>query len=396
MKPNLVLFDDPILRIDLLPFTYTRPIPLIRCGILSIQEKWERALPGQYSLLSDEYLQEKYPVELGADNLFINGSVFPDISLVGAILELGPGAALYGADEQLLAIRTGPEWRPGHQPEAYAHLVFDRDFGQVSKKWHIHQKNGAEIAADLERLSGQTAFVEISDPFTRCYQAANIFVEEGAIIKASIINAENGPVYIGKNAVVQEGCMIQGPFALGEGAVLAQGTKIRPNTTVGPYCKVGGEVNNCVFFAFSNKGHDGYLGNSVLGEWCNLGADTNNSNLKNDYSHVKLFSYATGEPEDTGLANCGLYMGDYSKSGISTIFNTGTVVGVHVNVFGAGFQEKFIPSFSWGGKADGYETYRLDKALAVAEMTAKSKGKLLEEADRRLLEEVYKRSALYR
>lgn len=393
---NIILFDDPIVKVDLLPFTYTRPVALIRCGILTLEEKWQYSLEGSYSFLADAYLREKFPLTTTDDNLYINGSVIPDPGLVSAIGSLSAEEAIYSTDEQLLALRSRHEWKPGHNPEAYSHRIFEKDFRQVSKKWHIHQLNGSEIAADLALISDRASFKPVSDPFTSCYHPERIFIEEGAVIRASVLNAGDGPIYIGKNALVQEGCMIQGPFALGEGAVLSQGTKIRPNTTVGPYCKVGGEVSNSIFFGYSNKGHDGYLGNSVVGEWCNLGANTNNSNLKNDYSSVKLFSYATGEPEDTGLVNCGLYMGDYSKSGINTMFNTGTVAGVHVNVFGAGFQEKFIPSFSWGGKAEGCCTYRLDKALSVARMTTKSKNQVFTEADAHLLGEIHKRSALYR
>ncbi len=393
---NIILFDDPIVKVDLLPFTYTRPVALIRCGILTLEEKWRYSLEGGYSYLSDAYLREKFPLTTADDNLYINGSVIPDPDLAAAIRDLSVNEALYSPDEQLLALRSPQEWKPGQHPETFRHRIFDKDFGQVSKKWHINQLNGSQIAADLALISAVTSFKPVVDPFTSCYHPERIFIEEGAVVRASILNAGDGPIYIGKNALVQEGCMIQGPFALGEGAILSQGTKIRPNTSVGPYCKVGGEVSSSIFFGYSNKGHDGYLGNSVVGEWCNLGANTNNSNLKNDYSSVKLFSYATGEPEDTGLVNCGLYMGDYSKSGINTMFNTGTVAGVHVNVFGAGFQEKFIPSFSWGGKTEGYCTYRLDKALSVAQMTAKSKKQVFTEADARLLGEVHKRSALYR
>lgn len=397
---NVVLFDDPVLKVDLLPFTYTRPVSEVRCGILTIAEKWKLNLPGLYSYLTDSYLAEKFPLRHAEDSIFINGSLFPSKQLINSVTSLQPGEALYGEDEQLLALRTMSGWQPGfhpaQKPENYVHRIFENQFDQISRKWHIHQYNGSQIEADLERLKPESRFVAISDPFTYCYHSQNIFVEEGAEIRASVLNASSGPIYIGKNAVVQEGTSVQGPFALGEGAVLAQGTKIRPNTTVGPYCKVGGEVNNCVFFAYSNKGHDGYLGNSVLGEWCNLGANTNNSNLKNDFSNVKLFSYATGELEDTGLKNCGLYMGDFSKSGISSMFNTGTVVGVHANVFGAGFQDKFIPSFTWGGKAEGYTTYRLDKAMSVADLTMRSKNREFFGSDRKLLEEVHKRSALYR
>ena len=393
---NIILFDDPIIKADLLPFTYTRPVALIRCGILTLEEKWKYSLEGSYSYQSDAYLHEKFPLTITNDNLYINGSVIPDPELAAAIGSLSANEAIYSHDEQLLALRSSSEWKPGQNPEAFSHRVFEKDFRQVSKKWHINQLNGSQIAADLALIAGRASFQPVGDPFTNCYHPERIFIEEGAVVRASVLNAGDGPIYIGKNALVQEGCLIQGPFALGEGATLSQGTKIRPNTSVGPYCKVGGEISNSIFFGYSNKGHDGYLGNSVVGEWCNLGANTNNSNLKNDYSSVKLFSHATGEPEDTGLTNCGLYMGDYSKSGINTMFNTGTVAGVHVNVFGAGFQEKFIPSFSWGGKAEGCCTYRLDKALAVARMTTRSKNRDFTEADARMLEEIHKRSALYR
>jgi UDP-N-acetylglucosamine diphosphorylase/glucosamine-1-phosphate N-acetyltransferase len=225
-----------------------------------------------------------------------------------------------------------------------------------------------------------------------CYNSENIFIEEGAVIKASILNAENGPIYIGRNALIQEGSMIQGPFAIGESSVLAQGTKIRPNTTVGPFCKVGGEVSNCVVFGYSNKGHDGYLGNSVLGEWCNLGANTNNSNLKNDHSPVKLHSYVSDALADTGLLFCGLMMGDYSKAGISTMFNTGTVVGVSTNVFGAGFQSKHVPSFSWGGAAEGFSEYRFPKALAVAKDTVSRRNVSFDETEENILKSVFEQT----
>lgn len=393
---NVVLFDDPILKTDLLPFTFTRPVSEIRCGILTLTEKWEMELQGNYSYLTTPYLKDKYPLTLSSDNLYINGSLIPTEELLTAIAGLQPDDALYAADDQLLAIRTPEEWHPEDKTGNFNACVFEKNIVQIAKKWHIHQLNGGQIAMDLQRLKKKITFVPLSDPFTHCYHPDNIFIEERAVIRASVLNATDGPIYIGKGAVVQEGSSIQGPFAMGEGAVLAQGSKIRPNTTVGPFCKVGGEVNNSVFFANSNKGHDGYLGNSIVGEWCNLGANTNNSNLKNDYSNVRLFSYTTGELEDTGLANCGLYMGDYSKSGINTMFNTGTVVGVHANVFGAGFQDKHIPSFSWGGKAEGYSPYRLDKALLVAHKTAQSKNRIFTETETKILEEVHKSSVHFR
>lgn len=393
---NLILFDDPKLKSQLLPFTYTVPVAELRCGILSIAEKWQYSLPGNVSYQTEDYLQEKYPQSLSDDNLFINGSVIPDDSLISAIRSLQLNEALLAGDGQVLALRSAKSWTPEEGPESYKEVAYAKEFRQITQFWHINRLTGPEISADLERIKPHRKFISVPDPHTICYDPGNIFIEEGAKIKAAILNAETGPIYIGKNAQIQEGSTIQGPFAIGEGSILAQGSKIRPNCSIGHYCKVGGEVNQSVFFSYSNKGHDGYLGSSIIGNWCNLGANTNNSNLKNDYKSVKLFSHATAALEDTGLPQCGLYMGDYSKSGINTMFNTGTVVGVHVNVFGAGFQEKFVPSFTWGGKAEGYATYRLDKALAVAELTAKSKNHIFTETDRRILEEIYRRTEVYR
>ena len=247
--------------------------------------------------------------------------------------------------------------------------IFPGEYVAIQNLWDIFVENGTQIVSDYELLTANQTTQPLTDPHTRCYAPENIFIEKGVTIRAAILNAEDGPIYLGRNATISEGAIIQGPFALGEGAVIGQGAKIRPNTTVGPYCKVGGEVNNSVFFGYSNKGHDGYLGNSVIGEWCNLGANTNNSNLKNDFTNVKLYNYATQNLEDTGRIFCGLFMGDYTKAGISTMFNTGTVVGVNVNVFGAGFQPKHIPSFSWGGAAEGFAPYRFDKALTVIKET---------------------------
>jgi len=396
MRQNIVLFDDPIIRGDLLPFTYTRPVALLRCGIDTLAGKWQFLLPGHYSFLTEPYLQRKFPLQTASDTLYINGAVIPDPELAAALKGLAMGEAIFSKREMLIGFRGDDHWKPGKEVLFSDRRVYEGPLQCLLKKWDIMTQNGAEIAKDFDRITKGRASEPLNDPFTYCYCPERIFVEPGAVVKAAILNAEGGPVYIGKDAVIQEGAIVQGPFALGEGAVLAQGAKIRPNTTVGPFCKVGGEVSNCVFFAYSNKGHDGYLGNSVVGEWCNMGANTNNSNLKNDFTHVKLFSYTTGELEDTGLLFCGLFMGDYSKTGISTMFNTGTVVGVHVNVFGAGFQAKFVPSFSWGGQLEGCTIYRLEKALAVSDATLQRKGITFGEADREILAEVFKRSEIYR
>jgi UDP-N-acetylglucosamine diphosphorylase/glucosamine-1-phosphate N-acetyltransferase len=372
--PNTILFDDPEIRIQLLPFTYTRPVAGIRCGIHTLAEKWADRCHTTVSFQTEAYLAAKYPEHTSDDNLFINGALCPDDHLTGIVKGLPHGNALVSDKGEILAVRTHSPWKAAEGINGLSVVTYAEPFTMIRNVWDIFGQNGAQIKTDYERIASVRKSAGITDAFTHSYKPENIFVEEGAVIKASVLNAENGPIYIGKNALIQEGSMIQGPFAIGENGVLAQGTKIRPNTTVGPSSKVGGEVSNCVVFGYSNKGHDGYLGNSVLGEWCNLGANTNNSNLKNDHSNVKLHSYATNALAETGLLFCGLMMGDYSKAGISSMFNTGTVVGVSVNVFGAGFQAKHVPSFSWGGAAEGYCGYRFEKAVTVAKDTVSRRG----------------------
>jgi UDP-N-acetylglucosamine diphosphorylase/glucosamine-1-phosphate N-acetyltransferase len=390
--PDIILFDDHVLRTQLLPFTYTRPVAGIRIGIHTIAEKWMDWLQSPVSYQTERYLSPKFGIHTSADNVFVNGSLCPDANLAITIHELPFNTALVSAQNEILAIRTATRWNPSVGLDEFSVISYNDPFTMVRNVWDIFAFNGMQIKADFERIVSTRQSADLTDPYTCCYNSENIFIEEGAVIKASILNAENGPIYIGRNALIQEGSMIQGPFAIGESSVLAQGTKIRPNTTVGPFCKVGGEVSNCVVFGYSNKGHDGYLGNSVLGEWCNLGANTNNSNLKNDHSPVKLHSYATDALSDTGLLFCGMMMGDYSKAGISTMFNTGTVVGVSTNVFGAGFQSKHVPSFSWGGAAEGFSEYRFQKALAVAKDTVSRRNVSFDETEENILKSVFEQT----
>ena len=365
--PNLILFDDPAIRTALLPFTFTRPVAGIRTGILTLAEKWADALSQPPSFLTEAYLQSKFPQNIGPDNWYINGAVCPTDALSEAIMALPDGAGLIMPDGLVLALRTGkPLQNLPTVSDDYAFQTFAEPLTIITHLWDIFLQNGDQIRADFARLTAGRTSAPITDPFTRCYASENIFVEEGATIRAAILNAEGGPIYIGRDATISEGSIVIGPFSLGEGSTVNWGGKMRSNTTIGPFCKVGGEVGNSIFFGYSNKGHDGFLGNSVVGEWCNLGANVNNSNLKNDYSNVKLHDYATGQLEDTGRIFCGLMMGDFTKAGISTMFNTGTVVGVSANVFGSRFQPKHIPSFSWGGADSGFAPYRIEKALQVA------------------------------
>ncbi|WP_337043037.1 putative sugar nucleotidyl transferase [Emticicia sp. 17c] len=382
---NYILFDDKQLRDQLKPFTFTKPVAEIRCGILTIREKWEKVLGQPLSHLTENYLQQKFTQTSTNTNIYINGGLCPTASILAAIEALTEGQILW-AGKVPLAIKTSRQ------------LSFPIDYSQFTGSQASQQeavilqhlpdlylKNGDQIRADFQLITKGRQSQTITDPFTRIYAPENVFVEEGASIKAVIINAENGPVYIGKNATIQEGAVIIGPFSADEGSIVAWGSKMRANTTLGPFCRAGGEVGNSILTAYSNKAHDGFLGNSVIGEWCNLGANTNNSNLKNDYSEVKLYSYATRQLEKSGELFCGLFMGDYTKAGISTMFNTGTVVGVCANVFGAGFQDKHVPSFRWGGADTAYEPYRFEKATQVINETMKRRNKHLTDTDLQIL-----------
>ncbi|MCS6974638.1 MAG: GlmU family protein [Cyclobacteriaceae bacterium] len=384
---NVVLFDEPAARTNLLPFTFTRAVSDIRIGILTIAEKWGHELKRTVSRKTAEYLQIKYPLTSDPDTLYIDGAVCPDKKLVETILNLKPGEGLK-QNNLTLAYRI-----TGESNINYAE--YPEPILRIDQPWKIFQHNAAELRKDFARITTNRKSAPISDPHTKVYHPENIFLEEGVHIRAAILNAEDGPIYLGKNAVVQEGAIIKGPFSLGEGAHVNMGGKMRSDTTVGPYCKVGGEISNSVFFGFSNKAHDGFLGNSVIGEWCNLGADTNTSNLKNNYEYVKLWSYAKGGFVNTGLQFCGLMMGDHSKCGINTMFNTGTVVGVSANIFGDGFPRNFIPSFSWGG-ANGFTTYQINKALETAQRVMARRNRSLEETDIQILSHVFEITATYR
>ena len=386
---NLVLFDDPATRLDLLPFTFTRPISKIRIGILTIAEKWEKRLNLEGSFLTDPYLQKKFPLKPAADNLFINAAWCPDDDAVTAVKNLKPSEVLV-KEEIILAWRSEELSLPDLKNSIPK--IFPKEITLINNPWKIFQHNAAQIRTDFQLITVGRKSAGVQDKHTIVYNESNIFVEEGVTIRASVLNAEDGPIYLGKNSSVQEGALIKGPFALCEGSTVNMGAKMRGDSTIGPHSKVGGEVANSVIFGFSNKGHDGFLGNSVLGEWCNLGADTNTSNLKNNYENVKIWSYAKGGFVDTGLQFCGLMMGDHSKSGINTMFNTGTVVGVSANVFGDGFPRNFIPSFSWGGAA-GFTVYQLKKAYETAEKVMERRKMKLDDTEKEILATVFQLSA---
>ena len=389
---NIVLFDEPAIRTSLLPFTFTRPVADIRVGILTIAEKWQKRLNTEVSYRTKDYLSSKYPQVLSTDNLLINGAVCPDATLIVAVQALSEGEVLM-REEEVLAARVADNNLP--ELTSLKTIEYYEEVTVIKNPWDIFKSNAAEIKVDFDFVTKGRASQKITDPHTIVYGIENVFVEEGANIRAAIINAENGPVYIGKDAEVHEGAIIQGAFALCERAHVNMGARIRGDTTIGPTSKVGGEVSNSVIFRNTNKGHDGFLGNSVIGEWCNIGADSNTSNLKNNYADVKIWNYEKGGLKNTGEIFCGLMMGDHAKCGINTMFNTGTVVGVGANIFGSGFPENFVPSFSWGGAA-GFTTFQMKKVFEVAEKVMERRGIDFDEKEKAIIEHLFKTTQMYR
>lgn len=384
-----ILFDDPIFRINLLPFTYTRPIGKIRVGILTIDEKWEQWLGVRPSFQTAAYLEKKFPKKSSDDNLLINSGVCPDQKLVDTIKAL-PSSYFLVQGSLLIAARN-PDANMNHGNT----IQYETPLTVIDRPWKIFRENGAQIRVDFRVLTKGRTSAGIADKHTVVYGEENLFVEDGVIVKAAIINAENGPVYLGKDSIIDEGAMIRGAFALCEGGHVNMGGKIRGDTTIGPFCKVGGEVSTSVLFGYSNKAHDGFLGCSVIGEWCNLGADSNTSNLKNTFDEVKLWSHAENTFINTGLQFCGLMMGDHSKCAINTMFNTGSVIDVSSNVFGEGFPRNYIPSFAWGGSS-GITTYNIDKAFQTAGKAMERRQQVFDETDKEILEHVYRMTALHR
>ncbi|MDG1228029.1 MAG: GlmU family protein [Polaribacter sp.] len=388
---NYILFDGDV-RNALLPFTYTKPVADIRIGILTIREKWENYLGLTTTTITEEYLEEKYPMVELEKNILINSSFLPTKHLVKKIKELSKNEAIFKG-EDVIAFYTSDSQEEINFDD-YKQIEFEENILQIKNTWDIFSVNAEALKQDFDLITEGRTSQPIPEG-TRYINKENIFIEEGVEINFAILNASKGPIYIGKDAVVLEGSAVQGPFAMCEKAVLKMGAKIYGATTLGPFCKVGGEVNNSVLFAYSSKGHDGYLGNSVIGEWCNLGADTNNSNLKNNYAEVKLWNYDTGRFAKTGLQFCGLMMGDHSKCGINSMFNTGTVIGVSTNLFGSGFFRNFVPSFSWGG-ASGFTEYKTNKVFEVAEIVMKRKEIIFDEKEQKILEHIFEETKKYR
>ena len=389
---NYILFDGPV-RNQLLPFTYTKPVADLRIGILTIREKWEKHLGNTTSTITEDYLSDKYPMVEFEENVMINAAYLPTEILVEMIFDLQQSQAIFDG-EDIVAFYSDDS-QEEIDFDAYEQLEIPEEaVFKVENTWDIFSKNHQAIQLDYDLLTEDRKSAQI--PATvQTLNPENIFIEEGAKLNFCTLNASEGPIYIGKDSEIMEGALIRGPFALCAHATVKMGAKIYTGTTVGPYCKVGGEITNSVLMAYSNKGHDGYLGNSVLGEWCNIGADSNNSNLKNNYEEVRLLNYETEGFSKTGLQFCGLMMGDHSKCGINTMFNTGTVIGVSVNIFGTGFPRNFIPSFSWGGAA-GFTTYKTVKAFQTAKLVMERRNIPFDEQEAAILEHIFEETSKYR
>jgi UDP-N-acetylglucosamine diphosphorylase/glucosamine-1-phosphate N-acetyltransferase len=381
----IILFDDSA-HLSLLPLTYTRPVADLRIGILTIAEKWAKHFDTTYSFQTQPYLQAKYPLKKGADDLYINGSVCPDDNLLEAISQLKTGEALKQG-EFLIAAKAEID-------TDFTNVVnYDTFFNSIKYPEHIFSKNDIELRRDFKLLTKGRESAAIST--TNTIIGTDFFAEEGAVAECCTFNTTNGPIYLGKDAEVWEGTHIRGAFALCDHSQVKMGAKIYGATTIGPYSRVGGEINNAVIWGYSSKGHDGYLGNAVMGQWCNIGADSNNSNLKNNYAEVKLWDYTTQRFRKTGLQFCGLIMADHAKCGINTMFNTGTVVGVSANVFGAGYPRNFVPDFAWGG-AQGFEVYTIKKMFETAKLVFERRGMDFDEPEQEILKAIFEQTETFR
>ena len=383
---NYILFDAS--RNSLLPLTYIRPVCDIRIGILTIREKWEKYLGEKTSTITEDYLAAKYPVSQSEEMMLINGSICPTPSLVECVKRLKIGQALICDGNVVAMYKTKHQFLS--EENVTEEIEIKEDFIKITNPWDIFVFNDRALRDDFKLLTEGRESMPLSDT-NRVVGKENIFVEEGAVVEFATLNAKEGPIYIGKDAEIMEGSVVRGPVAMCEHSVLKMASKIYGATTLGPYVKVGGEVSNVVFLGYSNKAHDGFIGNSVIGEWCNLGADTNASNLKNTYEDVRVWSIEKNTFVPTGQTFFGTIMGDHSKCGINTMFNTGTIVGVSSNIFGAGYQRNYIPSFAWGGTS-GLKSFEIEKAIEVAEKMYLRRNIVMSDLDKSILKNVYKQT----
>ena len=396
---NVIIFDEKAVRDNLLPITYTRPVCEIRVGILTIIDKWRHELPNcSFSYLTEPYLQDKFKVSITDTNLFIAGHVLPDENLVAAISSLAPGEAIT-ADGDTIAFNGSLD---DFMSKRYAKATeYTAETTQIRFLYDIFLLNGKALEQDFHKITAHRASQRLSDTNTVIGNpiypdgTSKIFLEEGASVEGTYLNVKNGPIYIGKDAEVSEASAIRAPFAACEHAVVNMGARITGATTLGPFCKVGGELNNVVMIGYSNKAHDGFLGNAVIGEWCNIGGGTTASNLKNDYTEIKLWNYPAQRFLKTGLQFCGLIMADHSKTGINCMFNTATVLGVGVNIHGAGFPRNFVASFS-EGSTSGFIDVPISKFFGIAQRMMARRNKVLDENDRKIFETIYESAENYK
>lgn len=382
-----IIFFDGAAQQTLLPLTFTRPVADLRIGMLTIAEKWQKCLNQPTSFLTQEYLQTKFSLKIDDQNLLVNGSICPDEALLEAVTNLQEGEVLKQQDFIIAAKVTGSDVKNFEKQHAsFKAINYASAFVRIIYPEDIFSKNDEELHKDFALLTKGKASAKISQ--TNTILGDQFFAEEGAVAECATFNTRLGPIYLSKNSEVFEGANIRGSFFLGECSQVKMGAKIYSGTTVGPHCTVGGEIKNSVIYGYSSKGHEGYLGNSVLGEWCNIGADSNNSNLKNTYAEVKLWDYQTQNLRNTNLQFCGLIMADHAKCGINTMFNTGTVVGVGSNVFGAGYPPKSIRDFTWGGIIDT-EIYAIKKALATAQLVFKKKDRSFDNTEADILKHIF-------
>ena len=391
-----IILSDLQCRTQLLPLTFTKPTALLRIGIDTIEQKWKHYLKGNFSYHTANYLQDSFPLIIKDDNWVLNSAIIPTQALSEAVKYLDSGASLVN-ENTWIATRISKDdfvdflksGAPNNEEISYSNPLT-----VINRPWDLFKNNAKQIEADFDRITAKRTSAK-AHPTATLINSERIFIEEGASVVNCSLNASDGAIYIAKNAKVLDGALIRGPFALCEHAQVNMGAKIRDASTIGPHCKVGGEINNSILMGYSNKGHDGFLGNSVLGEWCNLGADTNTSNLKNNYSNVRVWSYAENDSINTNQQFCGLIMGDHSKCGINTMFNTGTVVGVSANIYGGDFPPKFIPSFSWGGSS-GFVEYELNKAFETAERVMDRRNVALTSQMKSVLSHIFENSKKYR
>ena len=401
-SPNLIFVDGEA-RQTLLPLTFTRPVAELRIGIITIAEKWKLRLNMPYSFLTEKYLSNKYPLKVSDDNLVIIGGVLPDNIIINNIKNLKVGQGLFRENELLVARVNSEQFEMLIREENsfLEKIKVDFHIDILSRPYHLVSLNKAEITKDFELLTTGRKSNEVSPTVTivgalkKPELINRIFIEPDAVVEHIMINPQKGPVYIGREAVIMEGSMVRGPVALCNNAQINLGTKVYAGTTLGPYCKVGGEIINTVMLGYSNKGHDGFLGDSVIGEWCNMGADTNISNLKNDYAEVKLWDYQTSRFLKTGLQFLGLIMGDFSRCGINTMFNSGTVIGVGCNIYGSGYPRNFIPSFALGG-SHGFSMNNFKKICKIASVAMSRRDVVFSSEEEAILTEIFEITKAFR